>query len=182
MSVRDYVAAQTQNLHEALHHDPVLERLTSPNVTPNEYRLALTVLSDFYLSVEQNRQLLGKWAEFDLQNECDAIRRDLGHRKVELVELKVTGSAELLGMLYVAHGASFGRNVFRRNLRRTFPKMPLFFVCQPVDKSKWRLLIDTMEQHGKNPQDMNGLLNGARRGFEIVAGLSAAILCVGDRV
>lgn len=171
--VRSYVSAQTHNIHEALHHNPVLERLTNPAITGREYIIAMQVLSSFYQAVETERERLDTWDEFTLAGECKALSQDLTGQPKTFVTLLFNDRAALLGGLYVAHGASFGRAQFRKNLCSNLPDVPQSFVNQRTDKNTWRALTDRMEHYSENTHNLASLLNGAKNSFQAVADATA---------
>lgn len=166
--VRAFVSAQTRNIHEALHHNPILERLTNPEITACEYVTAIQVLSSFYQAVEAERERLDTWDEFTLASECKALSHDLTGQSKTYVTLLFKDRAALLGGLYVAHGASFGRAQFRKNLCANLPDAPQSFVNQRTDKSTWRALTDRMEHYSQNTHHLASLLNGAKKSFQAV--------------
>lgn len=173
-SVRAHVAAQTKAIHEELHCNPVLSRLTAPDVTGDEYLMAIKVLSSFYHAVEGERLRFNHWDRFELTAECRALRNDLPGQKPIPAKLEYANQFELLGGLYVAHGASFGRGSFRKNLRDALPGMSQVFVSQRLRKTIWLLLTNNMERCGQDAIQLQDLQNGALRSFETVAWVSRA--------
>lgn len=173
-TVRAHIAAQTRAIHEELHHNPVLNRLTAPGVTRKEYLVAIKVLSSFYHAVELERLRFHRWDGFALTVECRALKNDLPGQKAVSAELVFANQFELLGGLYVAHGASFGRGLFRKNLRAALPDVPQFFVGQRLRKTMWRSLTDNMEKYGQDAKNLEDLLNGALRSFKTVSKVSHA--------
>ncbi len=172
-SVRSYVSENTRAIHEALHHNPILERLIDPEITPLAYRTALQLLQCFYSAVERERKRLDTWDAFALTAECNALAQDLAGHPAQTVSLTFEDPAALLGGLYVAHGASFGRAQFRKNLSTHLPDAPQAFVNQRTSKETWRLLTDCMNSYGQSAAQRGSLFDGASRGFQAVAAASA---------
>jgi heme oxygenase len=175
IDVRAYVSAQTRAIHQALHDDPVLHRLTAAGITADEYSTALRALSWFYHAVEDERQRLDHWAAFALKEECHALASDLGGRPELPLRLKFSNRFELLGGLYVAHGASFGRAQFRHNLKKWVPDAPQMFVGIRLCKPVWQQLTKEMEHFGQDPIQRADLVKGAAQSFDAVEAASNTV-------
>lgn len=179
VSVRARIAAATGPIHQALHGDPVLGALTRADLAPPTYRAALAVFCTFYQGVEREQHRMGAWPEFGLGAECQALVADLG-AAAPPTDLRFGNGAALLGGLYVAHGASFGRGSFRANVARALPEASQVFVRLRSDPATWRALVAAMEDMGADPQGFADLANGARSAFGAVARLSAGAVISPD--
>lgn len=167
-TVRSHVADQTRAIHNALHENAVLRQLTAPDITQPQYRHALRVLSCFYNAVERERQRTAEWHGFALGAECSALARDLGENSDPAISLSFENRFELLGGLYVAHGASFGRTQFRRNLEQALPDVSRHFVDLRMNKDVWRSLTSRMEEDGQAETTLKAMVSGASRSFHAV--------------
>jgi heme oxygenase len=172
IAVRAHIAEQTQAIHQELHNNPILQPLTDPTVTAPQYFAAIGVFRSFYDAIELERRRHDTWDDFSLTAECDALKADTTGQKTRAATLAFATRLELLGGLYVAHGASFGRSLFRQNLQNTIPDAPKMFVAMRTSKATWRTLIDTMERYGQNPATLHEIERGAAKSFETVKRLS----------
>lgn len=172
-SVRANLALSTQDLHDALHHDVVLSRLTAADITPQCYCAALSVLQAFYLAVERARTQADLWQWLSLDAVCTGLHEDLGPPVLTGQTLTFASEEELLGGLYVAHGASFGRSSFRANITDRLPQMPQAFLTLRLEKPLWRALMALLEARGSNRPAGQDIERGAAKSFAHVAALSA---------
>ncbi|MEO1363804.1 MAG: hypothetical protein AAFU86_08525 [Pseudomonadota bacterium] len=168
VGVRQHLARVTRDIHEALHNDPVLSVLSAPTLTPATYRAALQVFSVFYQSVERKRVALACCDDFALQDECSALSRDLGGCAPDAPDLSLSNGMQLLGALYVAHGASFGRGTFRANVTRRLPDHSHTFVGLRTDARRWQTLVATLEDAGQDATNLRHIQTGATRAFAYV--------------
>ncbi|WP_195819052.1 hypothetical protein [Roseobacter sp. MH60115] len=171
--VRAHIALTTRDLHEALHHDPVLGRLTAPDITPRCYQTALRVLQCFYEAVEKARRRAGAWPDLSLQSVCAHLLTDVGPPCAVETELRFDTEEALLGGLYVAHGASFGRSSFRANIAQALPGVSQAFISERLDKETWRSLVALMERRGRDTAAAERMEQGAAQSFAFVAAVSA---------
>lgn len=170
-SVRHDMADVTRQIHNTLHEDAVLGRLISPQISKAEYVCALTVLSRFYHAVEEHRNRFGVFDRFSLQAECTALQSDLG-ATTPAGDLELETADEVLGALYVAHGASFGRSLFCRNVKTALAGCPQRFVALKVCKTSWRALLAELECFSAKSSRRDRLFSGALRSFQAVEDLS----------
>lgn len=173
-SARQFLAETTRSLHEALHHDPVLSRLTAQDIQAEEYSRALGVLGAFMTAVEAARQQHALFEAFTLAPVVAAVTADLAPAAPPLADLTLSDRAELLGALYVAHGASFGRRVFRKSVMAALPHMPHSFVSLHTPAAQWQDLVAELETTGRDPQQRAALLRGAQAAFACVRQLCHA--------
>ena len=172
-NVRARIALLTREIHDALHHDAVLGRLTAPDLTPQCYRTALAVLQKFYHAIEGERRRADRWPDLSLQSLCAALDEDLGPHVGTAPALVFDSEDALLGGLYVAHGASFGRASFRANVTARLPQVSQRFIGQRIDKGVWQRLTGLMEDRGSNDQAVERIGQGAEMSFAHVAVLSS---------
>lgn len=174
--VRAHVALSTRDLHAALHEDAVLGRLTAQDITPQCYRLALGVLQAFYVCVERERSRQDVFPQLSLMEVCAALQSDIGQTTLPTPKLSFVGQDELLGGLYVAHGASFGRSSFRANIADKLSYLPQTFLNLTIEKKLWRSLVAVMEERGGTPAVAQSIEAGAAKSFAEVAQLSRRAL------
>ncbi|MEM6758254.1 MAG: hypothetical protein AAF601_02125 [Pseudomonadota bacterium] len=173
-TVRQFLARATRDIHETLHHDPILSRLNSTHIRPDEYHAALTILGRFVCAVERERLRYDLFAAFTLDPLCTAVSADLGGPLAAEAPLALRDPAALLGALYVAHGAAFGRNSFRKTVTRALPEMRHAFVNLRMATAQWQGLIAALEEAGEDPAGLNSLLLGAQSAFDCVRHLCDA--------
>ena len=168
VGVRQHLARVTYDIHEALHHDPVLSVLNAPALTSRAYHAALTVFCMFYHSVERERLRLGAHDVYALHDECAALLRDLDGRTPDAPDLSLPNDMQLLGALYVAHGASFGRGTFRANVTRLLPDHSHAFVSLRTEARRWKMLVAVLEDAGQDAAALRHIQTGATRAFAYV--------------
>lgn len=169
-TVRDYLASSTRQGHEALHKDPVLSKLTSPDLTADEYRAALAAFGAFYGAVERARRRLGLFERFSLRRECEALARDLDITNPPQGDMGLANEPQLLGALYVAHGASFGRNTFRANVMGVVKGQQHHFVSLRPAPELWQDLINRLESAGQSEEALAQMRAGAELAFSCMQG------------
>ncbi|WP_300030643.1 hypothetical protein [uncultured Roseobacter sp.] len=178
-TIRSRIALATRDIHDALHKDPVLGKLLEPSVTLDQYQHALGHFLMFYSVVEHQRRLMGIWSEYSLSDDCAALRCDLrAPRLSQESKLRLETPSALLGGLYVACGAAFGRSQFRANVEKALPGARHSFVQRRPDKSLWASLVSDMEKTGAAPAEYDQLFDGANRSFEFMAGLKLEELVI----
>lgn len=162
----------TEKTHTALHHDPIFACLVEPDLTEQQYRRALTVFAQFYGAVEYARAAASCFSELSLALECEALRRDVGSSQVQAPSFTVQGEADLLGALYVAHGAAFGRNTMRANVTTLLPRAQQSFISLQVPTNRWRKLNATLTAIGQDVYERRRVINGANGAFSLILKLS----------
>ncbi len=164
-TARAYLASSTRQVHEALHHDPALSKLTSPELTVEEYRAALAAFGAFYGAIEGARQRIGVFERFSLRRDCEALTRDLDTPAPLRSDISLACELQILGALYVAHGASFGRNAFRANVLETVKGKKHHFVSLKPATGLWRDLINRLERAGQSEEALAQIRAGAELAF-----------------
>lgn len=164
-TAREYLAASTRQVHDALHNDPVLSKLTSPELTADEYHAALAAFGAFYGAVESARRRLGLFERFSLRRECEALARDLDIPKPPPADMGLANEPQLLGALYVAHGASFGRNAFRGNVLGVVKGHAHHFVSLRPEPGLWHDLVSRLESAGQSEEALAQMRAGAECTF-----------------
>lgn len=171
-SIRAALKAATRGSHSLLHNDPVLSKLTDPDIEAASYACALSVFAKLYNAVEDARRACGQWARFTLVPECTALARDGYGNNPAGPTLLRRDRTEMLGALYVAHGAAFGRSVFRRAMIKALPDFPHYFLTCSDDQTRWRELLKEIELQGAHPSRFEKLRAGAESGFACVRAAS----------
>ncbi|WP_299848843.1 hypothetical protein [uncultured Roseovarius sp.] len=165
LTARAHLASSTRKVHDALHKDPLLSKLTSPNLTAKEYYAALAAFGAFYFAIESERKRIGVFEQFSLYRECEALTRDLNPPFPSQPMIYLANESELLGALYVAHGATFGRNTFRANVLKAMPGRQHQFISLQIVPNLWRELVDKLESHCKPEGALEQMTAGAERSF-----------------
>ena len=171
--VRTKIVGATRLVHLELHSDPVLCCLTDPHVTLPAYLRALAVFHSFYHHIECERQNLSAWCDLSLSRECDALSADLPDMRRPGTSAQFADKAEMLGGLYVAMGASFGRQQFKANIAMALPAAPSAFVRLRTPKDTWRSVLSYLELHGADASTQKRIATGAQKSFAIVKALTA---------
>lgn len=176
-STRRYLAQITYDVHQALHHDPVLSQLLDPMISPERYTRALSVFAHFYQVVEELRVAQGVYLPFSLEADCAALDRDLIELRVKALAtnkspLQFESDAAMLGGLYVAHGASFGRNAMRKSLQTALPELSHHFFQRRLQGDTWNALLQAVEVVGERRR--KELAEGAEHAFKYVKMLCVA--------
>lgn len=167
-TVRRHLQRVTHDTHAALHHDPVLRQLSNPGLRAGAYDTALSVFAVFYEAIERTRILCGVSDRFAVQRECAALSADLGKCRAARQSLGISDPLGGLGALYVAHGAAFGRNTFRKNVTCCLPNHPTAFVNLEVERGTWSALLAELDAQGATPDGRRAIQVGAERAFSFM--------------
>lgn len=162
---RQHLARATRDVHEALHVHPLLSRMVAPQLPMQTYLACLEAQFAFYDCVETTRQTHGHWDKFNLAAARDALRADIGTPRLKpLSKLPPHSHGQVLGALYVAHGAQFGRAQMRANIAKVLPTAPNEFFGTRSDPLLWRELTNALEESS----DLPALMEGARVAFRLM--------------
>lgn len=172
--VRSRLVEDTQVAHNALHMDPVLSGLVSAKLSPERYYNALRVFLDFYQTIEIERRRHGLWPCYRLASTVSALRNDLSMAIPNELPLCLADHKEVLGALYVGHGAAFGRNIIRRNVKKTLAEANIQFLEQMPDPLVWQNLCNDLEAQGASPEGYAALWKGAVKAFSLIGYLAKA--------
>ncbi|MBY5933946.1 biliverdin-producing heme oxygenase [Tateyamaria omphalii] len=170
--VRGELIHATRKIHDALHGDPLLACLTRSNLTAHAYERALSVFAQFYFAMETARDDTDLFPEFGLKAECLALKRDVPSATLRVHRFSVQGRPELMGALYVAHGAAFGRNSMRANVVSMLPNAPHHFLRCPTPSHRWSTLTSRLEQIGHDACARKRMIRGADQAFSFIAEIS----------
>jgi heme oxygenase len=157
-----------------LHRHALLSRLLQPDISLPEYVAVLRVFRAFFRSLEAERCRMGCWGNLSLDAVVSALNEDLGNDQRQCAHWQLETSVELLGSLYVAHGASFGRNVFRRNIEQVLPGAPRAFLRLSGPAEPWMEITALLETCGQTPTSFEAIKTGAEKAFALVASLAGA--------
>jgi heme oxygenase len=173
-AVRRHLAQTTHALHDALHGHPVFRPLTSPLLTKVEYYCALTAFYAFYTGVERARAKDDDWHDFSVARECCALDEDLADRfrGIPVPEMEFDTRDDMLGGLYVALGAAFGRASFRRNVIAAVPRGAHAFLSLQNPSHQWRRLLLILEHRGADPGARHRIERGATQAFRYVTDIA----------
>ena len=170
--MRTELMRATQDIHHALHSDPVFACLMDPQLTAHQYARALSVFAEFYGAIERARSSHSHFQELNLTAECTALSYDVGPLNGPASQFDIRGREELLGALYVAHGAAFGRNSMRANVASQLPELPHHFLNLPMQSNRWRSLKENLERTGTDVLTRQRIVCGANAAFSFIAQLS----------
>lgn len=169
-TMRQRLAGDTSRAHRALHSDPLLQRLTAPDVSLSDYKMALEAFFAFHSIVERERHRLDCWPQFALTDWLCALETDLqGALPTGPRTLGLTSQVDGLGALYVAHGSFLGRSVLKGHVVAAFPDLPHAYLSHGFPSDTWRSLCRALDRAGTKPSGYNALRFGARRSFELMA-------------
>lgn len=160
---------KTRAVHHALHLHPVLCALTHPEVSEAQYRRALRVFKTFYDAVEEERRRLNAWMLLTVATECEALALDLDAFETERCRLRFRNADTLLGGLYVAYGAAYGRAQFNANVRQAIPKAPRQFLSLSFPVARWKALLTCLEERSIACQARADVLTGAFHAFRVIS-------------
>jgi len=169
--VRRALIASTTDTHNALHNVPLLARLSDDKITAADYASALAVFSTYYNEIETSRRSFDAWARFTLAPDCAALAQDTGTPPVSVTFPGFETKLALLGGLYFAHGAAFGRSTFASNLRKALPVRAHHFLTRRNDPEVWRALLDELEKNGRRDAARRLILKGAETSFQLMKDL-----------
>ncbi|MEO1327355.1 MAG: biliverdin-producing heme oxygenase [Pseudomonadota bacterium] len=164
--VRKALNAATRDLHEALHVHPVSLALLE-RAEPRALHTLLLANLRFTSELEAARERASCWRDLSLAEPRDALRRDLPQHDADSgpPPLDYTDADALLGALYVAHGAQFGRQQLRTAIEAgESTRLPEYFTL-PIDQVAWRRLLTELEENGAEPERFRTMVAGAKAAF-----------------
>ena len=167
MGVREMLARRTAALHSGLDNDPVIGGLMAPDLDLASYRRALGALRTTFSRVETARLAQAVWPQFAVGREVAALSSDLATPCGRTVPAPLQGAAEVLGALYVMHGAAFGARVVARHLRSVLPEAPMTYFTMARDARVWSRLIAALEGYAGDPDGLEHLNSGASTAFRL---------------
>lgn len=146
LSVRRWLAHETDDLHQALHHHPDLGKLAQPDLDLATYLQALSHMHRVFSSVETQRSALGCWPQFSVVPWITALSSDLGATAPSSNPAPLNDPVTCLGALYVLHGSAFGGRIIAINVAKELPEAPRKFYETAVSTSVWRKLNTELEK------------------------------------
>ena len=170
---RGRLAQETRAAHEALHHHPYISRFMSDALQAPEYFTLLGSYRDFYRAAERRRAALDCWQELSLKPTIDRLEADLAAAPrhsippAQEVDFSWVGHpVEVLGILYVLHGARFGGRVIARSVNTTLPEAPTQFLRLGCDKEQWSDLVQAINDLDNEATSFAVLSIAANKTFE----------------
>ena len=173
VSLRQRLADDTRSAHRALHAHSLLQSLTASDVTLADYTAALSVFLRFHTAIEAERRRIARWHLYALKDWISAIASDLQTPLPDAPPFRLSSRFELLGALYVAHGALLGRSVMRDPVARALPHLPHVYLSRPFPMTKWRALSDLLYRQGRSPECYAEIRSGALQSFDLMTRLLA---------
>lgn len=175
MSVRAWLAAETQDAHQALHRHPHLRRLLDNSLDAAAYRAILQGFQRVFVALERQRAARSCWPQLALSRHCHALARDVGPpasgHAWGLVDFE--DASQVLGALYAAHGAQFGASVIAKKLRRSLPTLPHHYFTMGGNTALWSDLTAQLETQGSDTFKQDQLALGARQVFTAIGAVCA---------
>jgi len=128
MTLLEHLRAATRLQHEALHVHPLLAPLNRTDVTPGQYRDALTAFHAFYRGMDSRRTVATPEGVPDAPV-IEWLARDMAASGAAAVSLdidwpRIDSEAGLWGYLYVKQGSMLGGAVMSKNLKRAIGLRP----------------------------------------------------------
>ena len=166
-SLRAELAEATRPAHQRLHRHKVLKRLFAVDLTQAEYLAILDTYRSLYAAAETARVATGRFQNLTLTPALMALRRDgceTSDRPAP--DLALADDHQILGALYVLHGARFGAQHMRRALRRSLPGAPHHFFGLAPDPTQWAALLGEIEVLRPDPIAAGQLIDGADLTFQ----------------
>lgn len=170
-SVRAWLADETRQAHEALHHHPRLAPLADGSLARAELAHVLAHHFAIYEAVERARASNGWCDDLSLEAPIQALVSDLlSLSPAEACSCRyqhgLTSEAQCLGALYVLMGSQFGGQIIGRALSASFPDFQSsFFAASPERLTAWRLLLKRLETFDEDSDERADVLAGAQRTF-----------------
>lgn len=153
----------TQDIHQALHHNPLLSRLTAHDCERSEY---LTILQVFYAFYYQSEERFKRVSRTKFSTEAPVISwlqqdfKALGETAVNSLQpiansISSTDFSRYIGYLYVKQGSTLGGQVLCRQLQKSLVLTPekglrFFYGYGDETRLRWRDLQTYLEYHQPN--------------------------------
>ncbi|MFK7828256.1 MAG: biliverdin-producing heme oxygenase [Congregibacter sp.] len=179
-SVRRLLATRTASVHEALHAHSWISSLQDPSLTQDRYRLLLAAYYAFLSDLEAERARLDCYPLLSLGDQIANLKSDLeilpGELRTLDVKIKKPGGkrAELLGSLYVIHGAGFGAASLTRHVKRSLPDASRHYLERGTSAATWRVMLGEIESLAGSLTDIERLVSGAAATFDSFGGFISA--------
>ncbi len=183
MTLLDDLRAATRSQHEALHDHPLLAPLNRPDLTPAQYRDALSAFHVFYRAMESRRTVATPdgvpdapvldWLAHDLEAAGAATL------SLDFDPLPIDSEARLWGYLYVKQGSLLGGAVMSKNLNRAMGLRPgvdqLFFAGYGAETgARWKDFIENLYGRASSlPQ--SAIIEMAGASFQAIAAVCDAV-------
>ena len=173
--MRQILLDSTHDAHRALHRDSIFRSLMNSGLSQTQYQRTLHVFKRLYDEIEESRVTWNTWHRFSVMAECAALERDLGEARTRTV-LQFHSAQAVLGGLYVAHGAAFGRTAMYKSVQIQLPYASHAFLSLPMARTRWSAFLHCLECEGSEPVARKEIMNGAQQAFAAIAEFSADAL------
>lgn len=172
--LRDRLKQNTDDLHQAMHHHPMILKLLSRNVDAAHYHYILQHYAQFYRRIEDIRVAQNWWPQMSLAPALVALSADLAALPPmsmgakALPPLKQVEAEEMgcLGALYVLTGASAGNKIIAKQIARALPCVPRAFFAETHLNLQWNAVVEVLTHGDILPDQYARLEAGARNTFE----------------
>jgi heme oxygenase (biliverdin-IX-beta and delta-forming) len=172
-SVRFALRNATDEVHERLHDAAPFRAIAEGRLPRTGYARLLRALHHFHARLEQGcgeawRGLPRSAARVpQLETDLRHLGEDVPAARGRWSPPATEGAA--LGCLYVAQGSTLGGRVIHRRLDYLFDdaRGRLFFAGSAGDGPAWRALCGLLEQEGRAPDRLQGMIAGARAAFAL---------------
>jgi len=174
-SPRAALRAATEATHLRMHALPPFVALEAGQLDWAEYRRLLQNLYGFHAALCERLEGTVAPELWTGPRRRELLRRDLESLAVPSVPSVVDwpspdGAHAGLGCLYAAQGSSLGGRLLGRQLDDLFGERQegrLFFLGEEADRAAWRRLCRVIDEEGRAPRALGGMIEGAEATFRL---------------
>lgn len=196
IQLRQRLRDETAAIHESLHHNIGLEKLTSINCTPADYIRVLTLFQHFYRSVDKLFEFVQKGKRFVheakplhwLEQDFQVLNQPIPERSAllaDIIDRPFTPDFETyIGYLYVKQGSTLGGQTISKRLNQSLALVAgenQFFFHGFGDQTGnyWKEFLSYLSFH-ETSLDADMVIKSARNYFEILNQFSNRYFSQGD--
>ena len=180
-STHELLYKSTRELHRTLDQSSVLTRLLSPDLTRDQYILALSSLyqaiKQVELALEQYEKPLLPVNSFRYQHRADFLATDLTSLGIELSPTDlgatptISTTADYLGVCYVLEGASLGSAHIARYIESQHPEFSRlafrYWAFQQKHVENWPIFLSKLASLDSDASLQKKAIDSATTIFEI---------------
>ncbi|HSX52554.1 MAG TPA: biliverdin-producing heme oxygenase [Cellvibrio sp.] len=194
-SIRQRLREETAAIHESLHHNVGLEKLTSIHCTRADYISVLTLFLHFYRAVDELFEFVQPRQRFIheatplhwLEQDFRALNHPLPERSALLADFIeqpfATGFETYIGYLYVKQGSTLGGQTIGKRLNQSLSLVPgenQFFFNGFGEQTGiyWKEFLNYLSLHEAS-LDADMVIKSAQTYFDILNQFSNRYFCTG---
>lgn len=156
----------TQDVHEALHHHPLLQGLATGDITLQQWLLALSAFKQFYALYEPQERRLSTAPSAPVQLWLDKDFAGQGaipaSPRLHFTALDLCDTSSLMAYLYVKQGSTLGGQVISKKLRHSLgliggEDQHFFYGYGPHTGEEWKRFLSRLAEADADVEETVGI-------------------------